>query len=599
MPVTILVGVETRKSDWVGETVGGRWEIIRPLASGGMSSVFVARHVVTQKQTALKLFSDLDGSEPEILERFRREARSAADINHPDIVDILDADTSDGTLYLTMELLHGMDLEQLMAQKEIPALRILEVIEGVLAPLATAHDKGYVHRDLKPGNVFVVNPNTTDECVKLLDFGIARHFADKRVTQTGTAIGTPHYMSPEHATDAKNVGPSADVWSLGVMMYEAIAGAVPFDHETLPGVFVKICTEPHRPLAELVPEVDPHLASLIDRCLAKEPEQRPADAGALLSELNALSDAGAGFSSIHPQARRPASRQRNRFWETAIKQLSSSWQALARKVPTRSRSPWPVSLVAFAVLTAVGVILFSTLSSGSLWSAQSHLLAGLATVIALGVGFVVQRRLRSGRSQTPIPPPSVIPQTVKTEVDDSTVDDIDHELLPHRGPRDAPVKVTLFTDWVLPETWNLWAVLKEILADYPTELQLIWRTLPSLNQTESKLAAYAGHEAYLQQGDNGFWKFHQSLAKGERTFTIPWMVRHGRQAGLHLDQLSGVLKSEQHRAFFEQQCRYAKSRRIKESPTLLIGDQRVTGPASKRQLVRLIERQLDLESKRG
>jgi serine/threonine-protein kinase len=163
---------------------------------------------------------------------------------------------------------------------------VLELFDQMLQPLAAAHRAGIVHRDLKPENVFLAKKRDGTEVVKILDFGIARDLAGRdTVTQAGTAMGTPHYMSPEQAMSARDATFTTDVWALGVMLYETLTGAPPFSGDTIATIVVEICTKPHRPLGLVLPDVPPALAALVDRCLEKDATKRPASAADLLVAL--------------------------------------------------------------------------------------------------------------------------------------------------------------------------------------------------------------------------------------------------------------------------------------------------------------------------
>jgi TonB family protein len=199
-----------------------------------------------------------------------------------------DHDAARGQVFLVMEYLDGEDLRVRLARKETGLADRLALFAAVLEPLAAAHSKAFVHRDLKPENVFIARERDGSERVKLLDFGIARQMTAERLTQTGLSMGTPHYMSPEQWRSAKASTPQTDVWAFGVMLYEALTGEVPFGGETPGDITVRVCTEPHVPLATRRPELAPALSTLVDRCLAKDPAQRPADATALLAEFRTL-----------------------------------------------------------------------------------------------------------------------------------------------------------------------------------------------------------------------------------------------------------------------------------------------------------------------
>jgi serine/threonine-protein kinase len=188
-------------------------------------------------------------------------------------------------LYLAMELLSGETLEDRLTREPNQRLALMRWIASALAPLAAAHAQGIVHRDLKPANLFIARAADGSEQLKLLDFGLARDTRQKSRTETGVALGTPYYMSPEQAIRPKEVGPPSDVWALGVMMYEVLSGHMPFDGETLHAVVLQSTTRPHVPLATRRPELDHALCDLVEECLCKEPEMRPHDASALLARL--------------------------------------------------------------------------------------------------------------------------------------------------------------------------------------------------------------------------------------------------------------------------------------------------------------------------
>jgi serine/threonine-protein kinase len=187
-----------------------------------------------------------------------------------------------------MELLRGETLEDRMARQRADRLAAMDWILRVLEPLAAAHAQSIVHRDLKPANVFIACAADGTEQVKLLDFGLARDTREKSGTETGIAMGTPYYMSPEQATRPKEVGPASDVWSIGVMMYEVLSGCMPFEGETLHAVVIQSTTTQHVPLATHQPRLDSELCDLVEDCLCKEPAQRPADASELLARLSPL-----------------------------------------------------------------------------------------------------------------------------------------------------------------------------------------------------------------------------------------------------------------------------------------------------------------------
>jgi serine/threonine protein kinase len=314
----------------VPETIGN-YVIEHALAHGSMGTVYVARHSLTYARVALKVLRSETNIDKQAEERFLREVRAAAQIGHEGIVKVQDAGkTPEGHLYLAMELLTGETLEDRIAHGTGERLTGMEWLAAMLEPLMAAHAHSIVHRDLKPANVFIARSPDASEHIKLLDFGLARDTREKSGTQTGIALGTPYYMSPEQAARPKDVGPASDVWSVGVMMYEVLTGRMPFDGETLHAVVIQAATMPHVPCSELAPALDSELAALVDACLSKDPAMRPHDAGELRARLLPLLEdehIRAELANALPRASSPresspygedAGPQRMPFADTAI-----------------------------------------------------------------------------------------------------------------------------------------------------------------------------------------------------------------------------------------------------------------------------------------
>ncbi|MDP3220313.1 MAG: serine/threonine-protein kinase, partial [Deltaproteobacteria bacterium] len=273
-----------------------RYEIERALAVGGMSTLYVARSLVTGERVALKVLDARLSQDPGGVQRFLREVRLTSSIGHPGIVQVRDAGVAlgaDGVQvpYLAMELLEGQNLADVLAAGDRTQREAMGWLRSLLSALAAVHARGVVHRDLKFENVFAVGAPGGPVTIKLIDLGIARELLDARApTTTGTALGTVYYMAPEQALDARSVTASADVYALGVMLYQVLAGAFPFDGESPHAIIVRAHTTPHEPLGARVPGLHPGLAALVDRCLSKDPLARPRDAAALSAELAAILD---------------------------------------------------------------------------------------------------------------------------------------------------------------------------------------------------------------------------------------------------------------------------------------------------------------------
>ncbi|MFK7985479.1 MAG: protein kinase [Sandaracinaceae bacterium] len=281
--------------------IGGRYRIVRKIAEGGMGEVYEAQHNLSKKAVALKILFPHIGKDEAARQRFLREVSAPAQIGHDQIVEVYDAgfDTEDGALFVAMEFLQGEPFRDRLAKGGHSMQQILDWFEECLDPLAAAHESGIVHRDLKPENIFVQTKRDGTEVIKVLDFGIARDLdsSENNVTHTGIAMGTPHYMAPEQAMSAKGVTAAADVWAMGAMLYEALAGQTPFQGETASAIVVNACTKAHAPLCQIAPSVPPALGAFVDRCLDKEPGNRPQDARMMLAELRRARGGGASTVS--------------------------------------------------------------------------------------------------------------------------------------------------------------------------------------------------------------------------------------------------------------------------------------------------------------
>ncbi len=245
----------------------GRYELLERLGKGGMGVVYRGRDTVLGRQVAVKmLISDLEEM-AETRERFFREARSAGQLSHRNIVTIYDFGEENGRAFIVMELLHGESLNSLLArERDLPVEQRLDIMMRVCEGLAFAHSRAIVHRDVKPGNIFI----TTEGQVKILDFGVAR-IASSNLTRSGLIVGTPDYMSPEQV-QGKTVDQRSDIFSAGVVFYQVVLGRKPFVAKTLPMLLHKVVTEDPPPPTEA--EASPELARIIRRALEKDPARR-------------------------------------------------------------------------------------------------------------------------------------------------------------------------------------------------------------------------------------------------------------------------------------------------------------------------------------
>jgi serine/threonine-protein kinase len=268
-----------------GDVVGGKYRVERVLGAGGMGCVVVARHVRFDDRVALKVLHEDIAERPEIVERFMREGRAARQIRSEHVVQVTDVDLLEsGAPYLVMEYLDGSDLAGMLQKRgPLPIDTVLEWVLQASEALAEAHTRGIVHRDLKPANLFLTKRSDGSSCVKVLDFGISK-IADpyneaQNLTQTSSMVGTPIYMSPEQLRMAKDVDARADIWSIGVILFELLAGKPPFKADTLAALALMIALDEPANLRELRPDVPEGLAAVIARCLAKERNERYSNIG--------------------------------------------------------------------------------------------------------------------------------------------------------------------------------------------------------------------------------------------------------------------------------------------------------------------------------
>jgi serine/threonine-protein kinase len=277
----------------VGNLVGDRYLLVRMLGEGGMGEVWAATHRVTRAPVALKFLKGVAAARPDLRRRFLREARAATAVRHPNVVRIHDIfETQDGSPVMVMDLLDGESLAARLRRGRLGAAEAAAILLPVVSAIGTAHSVGIVHRDLKPDNVFLVGLVDGRRDVRVLDFGIAKLTASEGdaaltagITQTGEMLGTPYYMAPEQASGEITIDHRADIWALGVILYECLAGARPIGGANLGQVLTRIITGSIAPLAKLVPEVPADLSALVSSMLSKDRAARPQDLRAVQEVL--------------------------------------------------------------------------------------------------------------------------------------------------------------------------------------------------------------------------------------------------------------------------------------------------------------------------
>lgn len=323
-------------SRMIGTVLSNRYRLEAKLGSGGMSTVYLARDEILDRPVAVKLMHDSMASEPEQLERFNQEARAVAKLSNPNVVAVIDAGEDDGRPYIVFEYVEGETLKQRIARTgALESTEALAYAIEIGQALEVAHERGMVHRDVKPQNVLI---DSTGQA-KLTDFGISRQLDEEGMTAEGKVVGTTDYVAPEQAM-GHQVDPRADIYALGVVLFEMLSGDVPFKAANQVGVAMKHVTEDLPDLQVVRPDISATTAGVVERAAAKEPEARYSTAGQLIDDLQAALEVeairGGGPSD----------------------QATSILDALpspARQLPDRRTSPWPAAiLLIVALVVAAG-----------------------------------------------------------------------------------------------------------------------------------------------------------------------------------------------------------------------------------------------------
>ena len=380
----------------IGQVLLGKLDVIRSVGQGGMGSVYEVEHLITHHRRALKIIKPELVKRHTYMKRLIREAGVAGTLNTPYVVDTYDAGTlDDGSVYILMELLEGRSLYDVIKRDgELPIARMIAIVSQVCEGVGVAHRAGIIHRDLKPDNVFLLDgPGGTDQ-VKIMDFGISKFEEPddevSRLTSEGVVLGTPFYMSPEQAR-GKELDPRSDVYAVGVMMYEALTGRLPFEDSSISALFIKIAAGEYLPPRHLRPEISEDLAAVIEKAMHRKRDARYASMEELRASLLPLGGLGekvrAKTLSEHPMPRATAAYggsatqtpepKEALLSSTQVPRLPGATPAndvagAAPPTPTTESAPpgpkagtrrttWLVALAAgLAILVAVGVALRDT-----------------------------------------------------------------------------------------------------------------------------------------------------------------------------------------------------------------------------------------------
>ena len=342
-----------------GAVVGGRYQLEKPIGAGGMAKVWLAHDRLLDRQVAVKILAERYASDPDFVERFRREASAAAGLSHPNIVTVFDRGEAEGSYYIVMEHLPGPDLKAVIRQRGALAPRqAVDAALQVLAALSAAHRRNVIHRDIKPQNVLIAE----DGHLKVTDFGIARAGDDAGMTDVGSVIGTAQYLSPEQAR-GEDVTTASDCYSVGIVLYELLTGRVPFDGEKPVAIAMRQINEvPVAPRVH-VPQIPPQLNDIVMKALEKRPGSRYRTAeeftDALLAVRPTLPEPVEDATQVLAAVESPAT-TRIIAQHTAATRVAPRQNSMPPPPPRRRRGPLLVALLVLLLLAgAAAAFLFT------------------------------------------------------------------------------------------------------------------------------------------------------------------------------------------------------------------------------------------------
>jgi len=374
----------------IGMLLQEKYKIVRKLGEGGMGAVYEGEHVLIKRRVAIKCLHPQFAQNPEIVARFHREALAATSIGHENIIEVTDMGRfDDGTVFMVLEFLEGRDWSHDIDQHGAQSVdKVITIVNQICDALQAAHAKGIIHRDLKPENVFLITRGGNPNFVKVLDFGISK-FKDnagggKAMTQTGATLGTPYYMAPEQAQGKKDIDHRADIYSLGVMVFQALTGQYPFDDDSYPMLVLKICTEQPPSLRLYRPDLPVEIEHVVNRLLAKQPADRFPDCASVKAAL-------APFAHLEDD---PVVADAPSTANAPSSVLTAQQPVAETPAPTPTPTPTPMAVSDIRPPTS-----------------KAPLIAGVAALILVGGGLGVAAATGAFGGEAPEPEPVAQPTT--------------------------------------------------------------------------------------------------------------------------------------------------------------------------------------------
>lgn len=388
--------------------IADKYLLERMLGRGGVGAVYAGKHIELDRDVAIKLMLPDFMPDEEACERFRREARAAARLHHPNVAQVHDYGTlANGEAYIVMELVEGQTLRDFMRGGSMTIDDTVTIAAQVAEGVEAAHRRGIIHRDLKPSNIILTRDHYDRRQAKVVDFGIAKMkettSGNFPLTNSGSLIGTPRYMSPEQS-GAKDLDNRSDIYSLGVILYEMLAGRPPFEAHTPTAVALKHIQEEPRPVSELRPDIPPALAALVMQMLKKSPDERPASAAAVAERLHTLTDypvaqhINTGFNG-RPDAATLINEPREQTASTVVKRPATKVDTITSELSPATRRHRP--------LVYGGIALAFMASAALLWL----FLSAPAPTPQQAQQQTEQQPAPSAPATAPIEPPQTTPRT--------------------------------------------------------------------------------------------------------------------------------------------------------------------------------------------